>query len=73
MSTYECVVHKIIYDGSKRKNFREEFYDLLLRLPMHLSMKLYKDVNVTCDCPSNYTAFESIQTEATLSGTLKDS
>jgi hypothetical protein len=73
MSSYECTVHKISYETPKRETFREEFYDLLLKIPMHLSMKLYKDVNVSCDCPSNYAAFDSIMKEARLSGTLKDS
>jgi hypothetical protein len=73
MSTYDCDVHKIIHEGSKRENFREEFYDLLLKVTMHLSMKLYKEVNVSCDCPANYNAFDSIMEEARSSGTLKDS
>lgn len=73
MSSYECSVHKILYEIPNRETFREDFYDLLLKIPMHLSMKLYKDVNVSCDCPSNYAAFDSIMKEARLSGTLKDS
>jgi hypothetical protein len=73
MDTYECKVHKLQYESKKRDTFREEFYDLLLKIPMYLSMKLYKDVNVSCDCPTNYVAFDSILNEARLSGTLKDS
>jgi hypothetical protein len=73
MSTYDCQIHKIQYESPKRNTFREEFYDLLLKVPMNLSMKLYKDVNVSCDCPSNYAAFDSILKDARLSGTIKDS
>lgn len=73
MSTYECQVHKIYHDVPKRSTFREDFYDLLLKIPMGLSMKLYKEVNVSCDCPMNYAAFDSILKEVQVSETIKDS
>ena len=73
MDTYECQIHKLQFETKKRNTFREEFYDILLRIPMNYSMKLYKEVNVACDCPSNYNAFDSIVEEVRLSGTLKDS
>jgi hypothetical protein len=58
---YECKFHKKIHDGNKRDEFQDQYYSILLNLPMSLSMRLYKEVNVKCDCPENYAAFDSIR------------
>lgn len=68
---YECPFHKIYQEGSMREDFSIQFYDLLLWIPMRLSMKLYKEVNVACHCKSNYDAFDSILKEIKLN--LKES
>lgn len=71
---YECKLHKKIHDGVKRENFHDEYYSILLNVSMGLSMRLYKEVNVKCDCPENYAAFDSIQKDMQNSAqTPKDS
>jgi hypothetical protein len=71
---YECKLHKKINDGLKRDNFQEQYYNTLLNVSMGLSMRLYKEVNVKCDCPENYAAFDLICKDILKSGqTPKDS
>jgi len=60
-TTYECPVHKIMQQGLKRENFQNDYYNLLMNLQMGESMKLYKEVNVACDCQSNYQIFDKIK------------
>lgn len=57
---YECPVHKIQQEGKKRESFQMEFYDLLLKVSMGDSMRLYKEINVSCHCQSNYQKFDEI-------------
>ncbi len=63
MDSYECPLHKVKVPGIKREDFQSNYYDLLLNVSMHLSMKLYKEVNVNCHCTKNYDAFDSIVNE----------
>jgi hypothetical protein len=64
MSSYECPVHKVSHPGSKREEFSQEVHNALLELDMSYSMRLYKEVNQMCHCPSNYDAFDAIWKEA---------
>jgi hypothetical protein len=66
---YECPTHKIIVNGLKRENFKEDFYTLLMSVSMLYSMRLYKEVNVDCHCKNNYEAFDRIKQES--AGALK--
>jgi hypothetical protein len=59
-STYECPAHKLEQTGTKRDTFQMEFYDLLLKVSMADSMRLYKEINVACHCQSNYKKFDEI-------------
>jgi hypothetical protein len=59
-ATYECPVHKLEQTGIKRETFQMEFYDLLLKVSMADSMRLYKEINVACHCQSNYNKFDEI-------------
>jgi hypothetical protein len=63
-SSYECPLHKIQIHGTKRDDFQATYYNLLLNVPMSISMRLYKEVNVACHCTKNYDAFDSIVNEA---------
>jgi hypothetical protein len=58
--TYECPHHKIQVQGEKRETFQKEYYDALMVVDMMTSMKLYKYVNVSCHCISNYESFDRI-------------
>ena len=61
---YKCEYHKLQHAGQKRSNFAKQFYEVLLWLPMQFSMRLYKEVKVSCDCPENYRIFDEIVKEA---------
>jgi hypothetical protein len=63
MDSYECPLHKVKISGTKREKFQSDYYDLLLNVPMQISMKLYKEVNVNCHCTKNYDAFDLIVKE----------
>ncbi len=70
--TYECVYHKVINSGKKRQNFSEHIHDLLMEIPMGLSMRLYKEVVIGCDCQHNYRAFDLILEDVKKQASLKD-
>lgn len=59
-SSYDCVVHKVKQTGKIRETFQMDFYDLLLKVSMADSMRLYKEINVACQCQSNYNKFDEI-------------
>jgi hypothetical protein len=61
--SYTCPHHKIEIKGTKRETFQTEFYDSLMWVDMMTSMRLYKDINVSCHCPENYKAFDTILKE----------
>ena len=63
MDSYECPLHKVKVSGIKREDFQAKYYDLLINVSMQISMKLYKEVNVSCHCRKNYDAFDSIVNE----------
>jgi hypothetical protein len=63
--TYTCPHHKVEHTGQKRETFQKEFYDALMWVDMMTSMRLYKDVKVSCHCPENYDAFDTILKEVT--------
>lgn len=60
MSTYECPIHKLTHQGVKRDDFSQQVHNALLELDMSYSMRLYKEVNQGCHCPSNYDALDAI-------------
>ncbi len=72
LSTYECIHHKVINSGLKRPNFYEQVHDALMEIPMGLSMRLYKEVVIGCDCQHNYRAFDLIMEDAKKQASLKD-
>jgi hypothetical protein len=55
-----CEYHKQEIAGTKRNDFAKTFYEVLLWTPMQFGMRLYKEVKVGCDCPSNYEVFDTI-------------
>jgi hypothetical protein len=59
--TYKCLIHKTKQEGKIRENFQNEFYTLLIELSMADSMRLYKDVNVSCQCTENYKKFDELK------------
>jgi hypothetical protein len=63
--TYICPHHKVEIQGEKRDTFQKEYYDALMVVDMMTSMKLYKYVNVSCHCISNYELFDTIINYAT--------
>ena len=64
MSSYECPSHKVTHQGTKREDFAQQVHSALLELDMSYSMRLYKEVNQSCHCPSNYAAFDMIWKDA---------
>ena len=70
--TYECIYHKVINSGVKRANFYEQVHEALMEIPMGLSMRLYKEVVIGCDCQYNYRAFDLIMKDANSQASLKD-
>lgn len=72
LSTYECIYHKVINSGVKRTNFYEKVHDALMEIPMGLSMRIYKEVVIGCDCQHNYRAFDLIMEDAKKQASLKD-
>lgn len=63
MSNYECPVHKIVHAGFKREDFSQQVHQALLEVDMRTSMRIYKEVNQSCHCPSNYDAFDTLWKE----------
>jgi hypothetical protein len=72
LTTYECVYHKVINSGVKRQQFSEQIHATLMEIPMGLSMRLYKEVVIGCDCQHNYRAFDLIMKDAKIQASLKD-
>ena len=60
MSTYECPVHKTVHAGTKRDDFSQQVHNALLEVDMMTSMRIYKEINQSCHCPKNYTAFDAL-------------
>jgi len=71
MSTYECPVHKTVHVGTKRDTFSQQVHEALLEVDMMTSMRIYKEVNQSCHCPSNYTAFDTLWREVNGPKTIK--
>jgi hypothetical protein len=61
--SYECPVHKLQHEGVKREDFQLQFHSALLNVSMYTSMRLYKQVNTHCHCPSNYAVFDILLKE----------
>lgn len=61
--TYECPVHKLQHQGQKRETFAQDYHELLVNASMQTAMFLYKEVNPSCHCPTNYAAFDKINAE----------
>ncbi len=70
--TYECIYHKVINSGVKRDTFYQDIHDALMEIPMGLSMRLYKEVVIGCDCQYNYRAFDLIMNDVKKDASIKD-
>lgn len=71
MSSYECPVHKLTFPGTKREDFSQQVHNTLLEVDMMVSMRIYKEINQNCHCPSNYSVLDVIQKEGNHSKTIR--